>query len=261
MFAEIDKNALCHLPVALATIGDSPRQVPVDRPYGMEYHQFLWVTQGGGVFRVDGENFSLSEGEGFFARAEVPNSYHGEDFSTAWFTFTMSADLLDFLGVGRWFRFTVPAFLAHEKASLERFCCGESTPLSRSVNTYALVSEILGALLPGPVSMEQQVLRYLEIHYAEPLTLDEIASHAGTDRFTLCHTYKSKRGKTVMEELNAIRIAKAKRFLRYTTDTVEHIGKMCGFENASYFSKRFREQCGKTPGVYREDKLKKKPVR
>lgn len=257
MFAEIDKTAFQTLPVALVGSGNLPKQGPIERPYGMECHQFLWVTRGSGTFTAQGETFTLEEGEGFFVRAGVPHAYRGEALSTAWFTFTMPPRTLDYLGVGQWLRFRTPSFLPGERATLEQFACGESTPLSRSVSTYALIAEIVSVVLPVANTLEGRVLRYLEAHYAEPLTLEEIAAHVGTDRFGLCHNYRKKRGRTVMEDLNAIRIAKAKRFLCYSTETVERIGKMCGFENASYFSKRFREECGKTPGQYRQAKAEK----
>ena len=92
---------------------------------------------------------------------------------------------------------------------------------------------------------------YLEQHYAEPLTLDDVAAVAGTDRFSLCHIYAKERGTTVMEDLLRIRIEKAKRLLRFYTMPVGQVGKSCGFSDASYFSLRFREICGCSPKEYR----------
>ena len=55
----------------------------------------------------------------------------------------------------------------------------------------------------------------------------------------------------VMNALNQIRVQKAKRFLRYTASQISQIGRMCGFESASYFAKEFRKRTGVSPSEYR----------
>ena len=55
-----------------------------------------------------------------------------------------------------------------------------------------------------------------------------------------------------MDELKQIRISHAKQLLRYSSDSVEEIGKKCGFDSPSYFALRFREITGRTPLEYRK---------
>ena len=98
-----------------------------------------------------------------------------------------------------------------------------------------------------------QIDQILECRYNEPLTLDEIATEVGMDRFSLCRYYAAERGMTVMDKLFHIRIEKAKRFLKYGTDPIEQVGRMCGFDSPSYFGKRFREAVGQTPAEYRKN--------
>ena len=257
MFAEIHHEAFEGLPVVLNTVGESPRQSSINHAEGIKYHEFSWVMTGEGEFTVDSESFILSEGEGVFMRRNVPHSYHGEFIHTGWFTFSVAEGMLDYLGIPRYLRFTVPAFLNNENRALEAFSGGESTVLSRSSAGYAHVTELFSAILEVEASPEEKLRKYLEMHYGEPITLDEIAEYMGMNRYSVCRYYMKKRGITVMDELNKIRIAKAKRFLRYTPENIEKIGKMCGYESPSYFSKRFREATGKTPGEYRAESLKK----
>ena len=70
--------------------------------------------------------------------------------------------------------------------------------------------------------------------------------------FAFCRYYVRERGVTVMEDLFRIRIAKAKRLLRYSDESVESVGRACGFESPSYFSKRIRKAVGCTPVEYRK---------
>ena len=52
MFFEIDKKALSYLPIALHTIGETPKQDRIYRPTGLEYHEMIWVRRGEGIFNV-----------------------------------------------------------------------------------------------------------------------------------------------------------------------------------------------------------------
>lgn len=253
MFAEINKEAFSYLPFVLNTVGQSPDQRPINHPAGINYHEFIWVKHGCGSFTVDGNSFTLTDGQGVFIRRGVPHSYEGDNFHTSWLTFSMDESALDFLSVPRFLRFNVPDFLDAENSALEEFSNGDSTVLSRSSAGYSCVTELFSAVLPSADSPDILIRHYLESHYSSPVTLDEIALHVGMTRYSVCRYYMKKRGISVMDELSRIRIAKAKRFLRYTSDPVEKIGRMCGFESASYFAKRFRLACGKSPAAYRAD--------
>ena len=251
MFAEIDKKAFDTLPFVLNTVGENDRQPPVFLPHGAIFHEFIWVSAGCADFTVGDEKFSLPSGEGVFMRAGVPHSYKGDPLSTAWCTFIGGEGLLDYAGVGDFYRFTVPSFLPEEAEALYRLAVGDSTVISRADAGYHLVSELLLATVAAKTTPAARVRAYLEQHYADPLTLDEIAATVGTDRFALCRIYAKERGITVMEDLHRIRIEKAKRLLRFCTEPVGQIGKSCGFSDASYFSLRFRELCGCSPKEYR----------
>ena len=251
-FAEIHKSFIGRLPFTIVTVGESPRQIPITRPSGMLYNQVIWVKEGAGNFEIMGERLTLGKEEGLLIRAGVPHSYEGRPFHTAWCTFDIPTDTLDFLGIGDYMRFDVPPYLNRETEQLISFAVGESTPISRSVAGYSYMMDLLTAILPKREKrFSDLVLDILERRYSEPLSLADIADELGTDRYALCRGYKQERGVTVMADLMSIRITKAKRFLRYSAENVETVGKMCGFESHSYFTKRFREATGITPSEYR----------
>ena len=134
-----------------------------------------------------------------------------------------------------------------------RFAEGESTPITRSAAGYSYVMELLSSIITsGESSLSTRVLEFLERRYQEPISLLDISEEMHTDRFSLCRIYKRERGVTVMDDLCRIRIAKAKRFLRYSTEPVERVCRLCGFESHSYFTKRFHAVTGLTPTEYRQ---------
>lgn len=249
MFAEIHQDA--DLPFVLTTLGERLND-SVCRPQGLRFHQFLWIKEGMGSFDIAGDRFELSAGEGIFTRAGVPHRYTGKPFHTVFCTFTMQAEALDYLGVGDSLRFLVPPNLSHETKLLLAHATGKSTLLSRSAAGYAFVTDLFTAILTEKDTLSTRVLRLLEQRFSQPLTLYDIADEVGVNRFALCRLYKQERGVTVMEDLNRIRIAKAKSFLKYGTDPVEQVGRMCGFESPGYFGKRFKEAVGRPPAEYRK---------
>ncbi len=253
MFFEIDKNALSSLPIALHTVGETLKEDRIHRPMGLGYHEIIWVRCGEGMFNIEGECFALGEGQGVFMRGDVGHEYHGDGFTTGWCTFSMPEETLDYLGVPRIMRFDVPPFLDSETDALHDFAMGDSTVLTRSSALYSYLTDFFAAVLGEKDSFSVKVSHVLESRYGEPLTLDMIAAELDTDKFTLCRIFMREKGNSVMDELKRIRIAKAKRFLRFSSESIENIGKMCGFESPSYFAKRFKEATGITPTEYRKD--------
>lgn len=251
-FFEIHSEVSGFLPFFLFSIGESVPQPPIQRPFGYEAHQFLWIDEGEGDFVIDGESFSLRAGEGVFFRADVPNSYQGRRMNTKWLSFMLNSETLDFLGVGRMLRFRVPATLEREYTALLRFAQGNSTPISRSSMGYKFTLDLFSSILTPQISTSSKVLHFLECSFAMPLTLGEIAEHVGMDKYALCRQFLRETGSTVMNELLRIRIEKAKQLLRFRNDSIGCIGELCGFESAAYFGKRFRETVGCTPLEYRK---------
>ena len=250
-FVEIEKEKLLLLPVVLNSLGIHRKQSPVRRPEGFGYHQFLWVVSGSCTFRIGGESFILTEGEGIFTKKDVPHSYSGEELYTSWFSFLMADSVFEHFAIGDYLRFTVPSFLERETEQLLGFACGDSTPAGRSAAAYSYIVELFSAIRSEKERLSDKLRRRLEQAYAEPLSLLDLADSFGTDRFLLCRIYKKERGVTIMEDLTHIRIKKAKQFLKYGVAPIGEIGKLCGFESPGYFGKRFREEVGCTPTEYR----------
>ena len=251
VFTEIKKDIRSSLPFSLQALCDGHKQGAIFRPEGFQFHQILWVVRGSGIFRVGGKKFLLSEGEGVFTRSGVPHSYEGYPFETAWCTFLMPTAALDYMGIGDYLYFRTPPFLNSETAQLLNFANGDSTPLTRSAAGYTYVVEFFSALLSEKETLGTRIRHLLEQSYAKPLTLWDLSEEFQVDRFTLCHVYKKEKGRGIMEDLARIRIKKAKQLLKYSSDPIQEIAALCGFDSPSYFGKRFRELVGCTPTEYR----------
>ena len=261
MFVEISQNVkeICEpgiLPFIVDSIGRFNYQPAISRPDGYRCHHMLWVTKGQGRFEFDGQSVVLCEGQGLFFRAGFPHSYRaaGDTFSSFWITFYGLEQLLEHYKIGNWFRFDISDVLSHSFKSFRMHCLGNSSVFSRSANGYALILEFLEERFAQSAPLCERIDRYLEVHFAEDVSLDDVAQEVGLNKYTLCKQYLKATGTTVMEQLKTVRIAKAKQYLLNTSCSVESVGKMCGFNSPSYFGKVFRELTSKTPFQYRAKK-------
>ncbi|MFA5562143.1 MAG: AraC family transcriptional regulator [Eubacteriales bacterium] len=254
MFVGIAKDSPGEFPFVPVAIGESPRQARVVRSDGFDVHQFLWVTRGEGLFSAAGQTRVLGQGQGLFTRKFVPHAYqsNGGEFDTMWVTFVSGEALLDYYQVGEHLFFEASDFLADATLQLMELCRRTDSLAVRAAHGYSWAAELLDSLFARSPGRAQQVTLFLEHHCDRPLTLDEIAAHVGTDRFSLCRWYAKETGETVMSSLRRIRMQKAKKLLRYSSYSVEQIGRMCGYDSPSYFSKTFREQTKRTPRQYRQ---------
>lgn len=97
----------------------------------------------------------------------------------------------------------------------------------------------------------QHVKDYLEQHYQEKITLDNLADKFYINKFYLARIFKEQFGVTINSYLAQIRITHAKQLLRFSDLTVEQIGQTCGIEEPAYFARVFKKVEGTTPGEYR----------
>jgi len=98
----------------------------------------------------------------------------------------------------------------------------------------------------------QSIKEYLDIHYQEKITLDELASLFYINKFYLTRIFKEQYGVTIYSYLTQIKITHAKQLLRFTDDTLESISLACNMGDPTYFSRAFKKVEGISPGEFRK---------
>lgn len=97
----------------------------------------------------------------------------------------------------------------------------------------------------------QEIKRYLEDHYPEELTMNDISNMFGYDKDYLTRVFKYHEKTTIMDYLTHIRLRQAKKLLQNNSLTVSEIAGMVGFNSISYFSKLFNKETGMNAKEYR----------
>ncbi len=88
---------------------------------------------------------------------------------------------------------------------------------------------------------------YINEHYADPLTLEEVASMAGFSKYHFTRLFKQYADTTFYKYLNQKRIAHAKSLLVNKELSVLEVALQCGFSNLSSFLRMFKIVTGWTP--------------
>ena len=96
-----------------------------------------------------------------------------------------------------------------------------------------------------------RVLRQLEAHSDEPLTLAALARTAGLSRYHFLRTFKRVTGVTPHQWLLGARLRDAARRLAISRAPVTDIALDVGFDDLSNFIRTFRAEFGVSPRTYR----------
>lgn len=103
----------------------------------------------------------------------------------------------------------------------------------------------------------QSVLDYIDKHY-KTAKLEKIAEDFHRSLPALSKMIKQKTGFTFQELLQEKRFEKAASYLEETNLSIEEIIVAVGYENQSYFYRKYKEKYGMTPRDYRMKNKKRK---
>ena len=106
----------------------------------------------------------------------------------------------------------------------------------------------------NPKSLEKMktVLKYVENHYTEKLTIDDMAELTYYSKSHFMKFFKAHMGTGFTEYLNDYRLTMAARLLKSSDESILMIADASGFDNLSYFNRIFKRKYGVSPGAYRK---------
>ena len=104
---------------------------------------------------------------------------------------------------------------------------------SNTFSNLRMSDEIVAVIL--------QAKKYVEDHYGERLSLEELAKKHGISRsyFSIC--FGRVTGVPFNEYVRAVRIGKAKKYLEYSQKSISEIAFSLGYDDEKYFSRVFKK--------------------
>ncbi len=116
-----------------------------------------------------------------------------------------------------------------------------------------MIEQSLNESLTGQYSFHvRETIRFIHRHYAQDVSIDQIAANLGISGDHLRHCFKAETGKTVLEYLTKVRIEKAKAYLKEHHCKLYEVAAKVGYRNSHYFSKVFQKETGMHPLDYRK---------
>ena len=94
--------------------------------------------------------------------------------------------------------------------------------------------------------------RYIDSHYQENITLDQLADINHVSKYHLAHAFTEEYGISPINYLISRRISEAEHLLKTTDFSLSLISNITGFSSSSYFAQIFRKQKGMSPTEFRK---------
>ena len=96
----------------------------------------------------------------------------------------------------------------------------------------------------------KQVLDYIELHYAEPITVSELAKLCYFSDYHFMRFFKKHMSMTCVEYINNLRLEKSVELFEKGNFSILDVSLSVGFHNLSYFHRAFKKKYHMTPRTF-----------
>lgn len=227
--------------------------------------ELVWLTRGSTTVVGDGDPLLLSQGDIFVAFPGQVHGYRDRGDTEGYVLIVPMTPYLEnyrtlleqnrprrpVLSKGSWEHTGVDKLLQMAADDAQ-------TASQKMMQGYILL--ILEKLLPlmelgscsvGNADATQSLLLYINRHYTEPLTRQDIAKAIGYHESYISHIFSDVLHTTLTDYITTLRMDDARRLLSDTRLTVSQIALSLGFGSIRTFNRVFLQQTGITPTAYR----------
>lgn len=95
------------------------------------------------------------------------------------------------------------------------------------------------------------IINYIQKHYAEKISLDSLANHFATSKYSLSRDFTAYMHQSLIDYLIDFRIEESKRLLTFSNHSVSEIAEETGFSGMNNFIRQFKKRTDLTPTAYR----------
>jgi AraC-like DNA-binding protein len=100
----------------------------------------------------------------------------------------------------------------------------------------------------------KQIINFLNEHYQEKISLEQIAQNMYLSTFYISKIFKSETGDTPINYLIELRMEKARSLMEYDgAISIQNVASLVGYDDVYHFSKLFKKHFGVSPSQYRSN--------
>ena len=229
-------------------------------------YEIVAPTSGRILARMDGREYTVSPGDMLVVFPGVPHSYDPAETSEG-FMLTFYSEMLSELGdamaevqPGQ------PLVHLEEHDHDVAYCFGRLTEMAGGKVDESLAQAYLTLLFirltdvlelekADPASSKEllyRAMQYISQNLSQPLNIRQTAHALGVNSYYLSHVLNERLHMGFRAYLNALRVERARRYLRVTSWSIEEVAGACGFITLRTFDRVFLELCGCTPREFRK---------
>lgn len=261
-----------------------PCTIPLDFPrVNLHWHnemEIIYIKKGSGVINVSLKDYEVSEGDivpVFPGELHSINAEHMEYENIIFGTGILkSCEENDWSNIHiikalneRTINIKIPITAKDAYYQTMKICLDTADQATKEMNEgYSLVVksqlflflyELYKNRLEKPerhstahIELIRTVLSWIKLHYMEKITVDDAAAITGYSKSYFMKIFKEHSGESFLSYLIDYRLDIARYLLIESDDPVNIVSENCGFDNFSYFIRKFKEKYGLSPLKYRK---------
>ena len=113
--------------------------------------------------------------------------------------------------------------------------------------------------LRPPIAIDDPLLtlalRYIRQHAGTGLAIEQMVSDLATSRRLLERRFRQKLGRGIWDELQRVRLDRARSMLACSPAPIAQVATECGFSSPRHLSVAFRKAMAMTPRQYRQSRV------
>lgn len=234
-----------------------------------DHYIIHYITSGKGVYHAGGSTYALEKGQGFLVPPNTILSYQADTenpWSYCWVGFHgLKAEMY----LKRASITVENPIFKYDRDSALKDCIDQMIETKNLVHSsdvkllgllYIFLSLLVEAadhekaLNNSETRKEQYVKKaidYIQMNYAQRVSIQEIASSIGIDRSYLYSLFKEYLNTSPQDFLINFRMSKACELMKNQSLSIAEVSRSVGYEDQLLFSKVFKKVRGKSPKGYR----------
>lgn len=238
-------------------------------PRTTTYYSLHFVLEGSGTYVQDGKSYALRRNDLFCLFPNRSHEYFAADddpLQMAWIAFDgkKALSILERLGIVPAVPFLRDAIRPEVRQLLDVFFA-RIRAKGRDVSDLAKLSAFFNVFEALPNrgaerekgtgkssgSWLQKGVDYLEMHYAEGITIEQAASFVGVDSAYFSRKFNAAYGTSPIKYLQNVKMKAARNMLAETSYSLTEIALSVGYPDLFSFSKAFKKHFAVSPSEFR----------
>jgi AraC-like DNA-binding protein len=256
-YLEINNCGLCT---------DMTTPIKVDKPEGRKDYHFVYIVDGTMYFELGGRRMDLGAGNLVIFKpgeAQIYGSYDEDVVSYYWahFSGTCVEDMLEDCGLSDahyYFIDVDPGICKALNMIIKEYTYGEYCYKTKCNALFIMLFAEMARLTDhalksdGKYEILLPAIKAMEQNYSVWYKNEEYAKMCGISKYHFIHLFTECKGCSPSKYKSNILMQKATELLSISDIPMNEIADMLGFEDALYFSKKFKSAYGMSPSQYRQ---------